>query len=317
MFSLFSLGSDPKLREEYLNFYGDVRVGKLLQDFDVLSVWCGFKYYKGHSERPPFLLVTAFVDSIDFSTSHVLNPKQDWKLRGFISWVGTTSLEATIFIEQEEPSGEWAKKVESLFIMVARSVNDQSPAILNKMIPQNDTEKWYFVRGEQNKTTRKNQQSESLFNTSPTAEEREIIHDTFLKTIDPNKAGFLSRVKPDNTIWMEDTRLKNLVICHPEYRNMYNKIFGGYLMKEAFELAWANACIYIKCNPIIVNVEDIIFRKPVEIGSLLYLSSIVVYSSERHLQTRVVAEVYDPKTGTVEATNIFYFLFSSNKSIPR
>ena len=43
----------------------------------------------------------------------------------------------------------------------------------------------------------------------------------------------------------------------------------------------------------------------------------VVYTSERHAQIRVVAEVYNVKRESFEATNTFYFLFSANQSIPQ
>ncbi len=56
-------------------------------------------------------------------------------------------------------------------------------------------------------------------------------------------------------------------------RNVYNKIFGGFLMREAFELGWATTCVYAKARPSVVCMDDINFRKPVEVGSLLYLSS--------------------------------------------
>jgi len=49
-----------------------------------------------------------------------------------------------------------------------------------------------------------------------------------------------------DTIWMEDAMLKTVRICFPEQKNIYNKIFGGFLMRQAFELAWANACVYSK-----------------------------------------------------------------------
>ena len=48
------------------------------------------------------------------------------------------------------------------------------------------------------------------------------------------------RIKPDNSVWFEDAKLKNLIICQPENRNRFNKIFGGFIMRQAFELAWAN-----------------------------------------------------------------------------
>ena len=49
------------------------------------------------------------------------------------------------------------------------------------------------------------------------------------------------RIKPENSVWFEDAKLKNLIICQPENRNRFNKIFGGFIMRQAFELAWANA----------------------------------------------------------------------------
>jgi len=311
---IIPLGSDGDvLQDDYLNFYGGVRVGKVLQDLDYLSVWCGFKYYKDSHQRPPFSLVTACVDNIDFNAP--LDSQQDLKLKGFVSWVGTTSLETTISIEQQDENGDWKQKAESIFIMAARSLNDGRSAILNKMVPQTEEENWYYERGYQNKLRRKNLNTKSLFSSAPTAGEREIIHEKFLKTIKMERATFQSRTKPLNTVWMKDTRLKNLLICQPDKRNIYNKIFGGFLMRGAFELAWANACIHMKCNPHISSVKDIVFHRPVEIGSLLYLSSIVVYTGERHAQIRVVAEVYNAKTDSFEATNTFYFLFSAQSSI--
>ena len=44
-------------------------------------------------------------------------------------------------------------------------------------------------------------------------------------------------------------------------------------MREAFELGWATTCVHIKSRPTVVCMDDINFQKPVEVGSLLYLSS--------------------------------------------
>lgn len=53
------------------------------------------------------------------------------------------------------------------------------------------------------------------------------------------------------------------------------------------------------------------FRRPVEIGSLLFLSALVVYVEENKIQTRVHAEVVDIHTAERETTNIFYFIFKT------
>lgn len=91
-------------------------------------------------------------------------------------------------------------------------------------------------------------------------------------------------------------------------------------MRQAFELAWANACLYSQTTPRITMVDDISFRKPVIIGSLLLLSSQVVYTQENHIQVKVHAQTIDPKTSKKEVTNDFYFKFSVpflNKTVPR
>lgn len=42
---------------------------------------------------------------------------------------------------------------------------------------------------------------------------------------------------------MQDAKLKNSFICFPIKQNLYGKIFGGFLMRAAFETAWANAAV--------------------------------------------------------------------------
>ncbi|KAI5627440.1 acyl-CoA thioesterase 9, tandem duplicate 1 isoform X1 [Silurus asotus] len=115
---------------------------------------------------------------------------------------------------------------------------------------------------------------------------------------------------------MEDAKLKGLEICHPQERNIFNRIFGGFLMRKAYELGWANACAFAGCRPMLVAVDDIMFRKPVEIGSLLMLSSQVCYTEEHHVQVRVHTEVLDPLTRQHDTTNVFHFTFQVDKPVP-
>ena len=70
-------------------------------------------------------------------------------------------------------------------------------------------------------------------------------------------------------------------------------------------------------------MDDILFQKPVEIGSLLYFNSQVCYTQDKYVQIRVSAEVVDPKTGHLSVTNVFQYTFSflndliPSKSIPK
>ncbi len=58
-------------------------------------------------------------------------------------------------------------------------------------------------------------------------------------------------------------------------------------------------------------VDDIMFQRPVEIGSLLFLTALVVYVEGNKIQTRVNAEIVDIHTAKRETTNIFYFIFKT------
>ena len=71
-----------------------------------------------------------------------------------------------------------------------------------------------------------------------------------------------------------------------------------------------------KSLPWLAHVDDIVFRKPVEIGSLLYLRSQVVYTRGHYVMVRVSAEVVNPETGTHDLTNVFHFTLKTDKLAP-
>ncbi len=130
------------------------------------------------------------------------------------------------FIVLDQEDGDKMKQVaEATFVMVARDALQQKGAFVNKLVPESEEEKALFERSNKNRQKKKGNVERSLFKVAPTAEEREIIHGLFLNTLDPTKSTFHSRVKPENTAWMESTRLKNLIICHPQVcRNILSSI---------------------------------------------------------------------------------------------
>lgn len=56
------------------------------------------------------------------------------------------------------------------------------------------------------------------------------------------------------------------------------QIFGGTLMRLAFELAWVTAGTYARQKPIVVATEEMVFMAPVDIGALLHLKAVIVYA---------------------------------------
>ena len=141
-----------------------------------------------------------------------------------------------------------------------------------------------------------------------------VVHDLYLEY---SKYLNTSVPKPSNIIWMSETVRESLVMCMPQDRNIHNNIFGGHLMRLAFELAFSTGVLYSKSRIHFAALDDIIFKKPVPIGSLLNLRSEIVYAPgapSRSFQIRVIADVLDPLQGTKDTTNIFHFTFVSQRT---
>lgn len=200
--------------------------------------------------------------------------------------------------------------LEAKFIMVALDKNTLKASKVPELKVETDLEKYYFAQGSRNKVKKTLSQSISLEKIPPSIEEMILIHNLYLEYIQYLDPTF-NKKKPDNVIWMKDTIQRSLVLCMPQDRNVHNKIFGGYLMRLAFELAYATGYIFAKSKISFVALDDITFRQPVSIGSLLSLTSQVTYSSQttRCFQVKVKADVIDPLTGKQDTTNTFHFTF--------
>jgi len=312
--AVIPLAGSVELQQKYVNFWNAVRFGRIMEDLDSMAVWISYTHnQKANQKKSALSIVTAAVDRIDIGESATLLPDKDIYLRGHVTWAGSTSMEVTMEVEQEQ-NGVLGKILEARFLMVARDPHNKVKAYINPLSVEGPEEQAIFDSGLAHKAQHILEAKRSLLKTLPTEEERQTIHDIFLSTLDTKWEGwwsgsFKNIKKLETSVWMEDTKLKNMIICFPEERNLYNKIFGGFLMRSAFELGWTNACLYSKSRPYLLAVDDILFTRPVEIGSLLYLSSQVCYTSGPHIQVKVHAAIVDPKTGDQLPSNVFHYTF--------
>jgi len=58
------------------------------------------------------------------------------------------------------------------------------------------------------------------------------------------------------------------------------------------------------------------FQKPVDVGSLLFLSSQVCFTQDNYIQVRVHSEVASLESKEHMTTNVFHFTFMSEKEVP-
>lgn len=68
-----------------------------------------------------------------------------------------------------------------------------------------------------------------------------------------------------DSILLRDTCFENSFICQPQQRNIHGRIFGGFLMQKAFELAFSTTYTFAGAAPRFVEVDHVDFLKPVSV----------------------------------------------------
>ncbi|CAD5233344.1 unnamed protein product [Bursaphelenchus xylophilus] len=315
---IIPLEQDPRIR---INYHGKnklIRFGKILEDLDTFAVWLAYKHNQGPEvemgtpNHPPFHAVTACVDKIDLQ-NRTIRSDLDIVMTGMVTWVGRSSMEITMHLSQKYSDDDYRDVLTARFVMVTLEPNGRKAVPNVPLALETEEDKVGFQKAEHARQVRIHREEMSLFKNPPTEIERAMLHDLFLQSIQ-NKN--MSRKLPENYRWMKDAKLENLVVCFPIKRNMYGKIFGGYLMRSAFETAFANAAIFSKCRPEVMAVDSVVFKKGVEIGSLLLLNAQVSYSTDCFMQMAVDAQVVDVESGERETTNTFQFTFRADKPVP-
>jgi len=154
-----------------------------------------------------------------------------------------------------------------------------------------------------------------------------------------------------HVVFTSSTVRQSSYLCLPQTKNAHGKVFGGYLMKKAYELAFMTAHTVTRRVPICLEVDDVFFRHPVattyiprthathpplvrggsraqpylyqvEIGSVLQLTSRIVHSDGYgpadvpRVSVSVRADVVNVAAGHTTETNTFEFIFTCKDPAP-
>uniref|UniRef100_A0A7S1U6Y5 HotDog ACOT-type domain-containing protein n=1 Tax=Phaeomonas parva TaxID=124430 RepID=A0A7S1U6Y5_9STRA len=84
---------------------------------------------------------------------------------------------------------------------------------------------------------------------------------------------------PPRRVLLNRTSLSNTFMTQPQQRNTAGRIFGGFLMRRAFELAFTTAYLFGGRLPRFEEVDEVAFHLPVEVGELVQFESAVLYVS--------------------------------------
>ncbi|KAG7949170.1 hypothetical protein I3843_13G048000 [Carya illinoinensis] len=303
---LYRFSSDYTLREQYRDPWNDVRIGKLVEELDALAGFITVKHCSDDdSTTRPLLLVTASVDRIVLKKP--ISVEVDLKMVGSVIWVGRSSMDIQLEVTQ---SNEDSVALTANFIFVARDSKTGKASQVNRLCPETELEKFLFEKSEAGNKLRRTKRG---------GDRRELENGEVnrLKTLLAEGRIFsdMPALADRDSILLRDTRLENALICHPQQRNMHGRIFGGFLMHRAFELAFLTAYAFAGLVPCFLEVDHVDFLRPVDIGDFLRMKSCVLYTEVENpeqplIYVEVVAHVTRPEMRSSEVSNTFYFTFT-------
>ncbi|KAF2101122.1 Thioesterase/thiol ester dehydrase-isomerase [Rhizodiscina lignyota] len=326
---ILPLAQDPWLLDTYTNSSGHIRLGTIFMDLDALS---GVIAYKHTGDA--VTTVTAAFDRI--TINRPLLEICDLEMSGMVTYAtGRSSMEISLQVAKAPKEGAEVKPEDILVTcsctMVSLDPGTRKPVPVNPLIIETEEEKRLYAIGEQNSKQRKEQGKTSLFKHTPNDEESDLIHAIWQKQVmyhDPNN----SERKPHNVYFMDSTRLQTASIMQPQYRNRHHfMIFGGFLLKQTFELAFCCAASFSHSRPSFLSLDPSTFENPVPVGSVLYLTATVVYTDPplvsvsgdastppkpyTRVQVRVDSKVRNVEHGETKPTGTFNYTFTVDKEL--
>ena len=148
------------------------------------------------------------------------------------------------------------------FRFVARDSKTGKAAPINQLAPQTEEEKILYADEQQYDEWQKKRRMQDNATTkggkSPQDFERQqaLLAEGRVLTDMPALAD-------KNNILIRDTILENVYICQPQQRNIHGRIFGGFLMRMAYQLAFSTCYLFVGRRPLFIEVDRIDFLRPV------------------------------------------------------
>ncbi|XP_051143673.1 acyl-coenzyme A thioesterase 2, chloroplastic-like [Andrographis paniculata] len=309
---LYNFSSDSILREQYRDAWNEVRIGKLLEDLDALAGTISVKHCSDDdSTTRPLYLVTASVDKMVLKKP--ISVDNDLKVTGAVVWVGRSSIEIQLDVTQPatEMASDDSVALTANFIFVARDYKTGKSAPVNRLTPETEREKSLYQAAEARNNTRKRK-----FRENDPEVENESTDRVESLLAEGRVFCDMPALADRDSILLKDTCLENSLICQPQQRNIHGRIFGGFLVHRAYELAFSTAYTFAGVLPSFLEADHVDFLRPVDVGDFLRFKSCVLYTEQRYdmdkprVHVEVVACVTSPERRSSEVSNRFHFTFT-------
>lgn len=289
--------TDPVLARRFLardsQMVGNIRFGKLLETLDKVAENTALAYV--HRFYPNARVVTAAVDNIVLRNPADTN--HDLVFSAQINHVGKSSMEVGIRIECLGAGS--SHLATCYFTMVARSTDcgEAKSLALPPLKYVQDVDVRRYKKAEQ----RRQAYREGLAK----AEEMPSLDEyLFLKKL--HKEQELEGAKG---LRAGELVLESTCKAYPEQENVPTTIFGGYLIRKAYELAALAAEMVAPDRPVPCQVNRINFNQPVLLGDQLKFTARVVYTGRTTIAVQSDIERFSRSAGDKALSNSCLFTF--------
>jgi acyl-coenzyme A thioesterase 9 len=274
---------------------GNIRFGKLLETLDKVAENTALAYV--HRFYPEARVVTAAIDNV--VVRNRADTTHDLVFSAQINHVGKSSMEVGIRIEC---LGAGSSHIASCyFTMVARSA-DSGEAKSLTLPPLH-----YDLEIEAKRHTKAEQRRQAYRESLAKAEEMPSLDEyLFLKKLHKEQES------PEFTgIRANELVLESYIRAYPEQENVPKTVFGGYLIRKAYELAALAAEMVAPDRVVPSKVNRINFNQPVLLGDQLKFTARVVYTGRTTITVQSDIERFSRSGGDKALSNSCLFTFSN------
>jgi acyl-CoA hydrolase len=287
---------DPRLRRRFMvvneSIPANLRWGRLLEVLDKLAEDVALSYVR--RATPDARVVTAAIDDVVLHVPADVN--QDLHLHARINYVGRSSMEVGIRVDQ----GPEQSLASCYFTMVARrgTGDDATNIPVAPLEYVDDVERFRRDMAVERRSAHRSHLAASR--EPPSADEYQLL--AALRAAQ-DQAGF-------DELLVGKLERSNWERMYPEQENVPEKIFGGHLIRRAFELAHIHAEEIAPQRPVVARVDRINFLQPVRIGDKLHFTSRVVYTGDTSICVEITIErlSLDRVTKALSNTCVFTFV---------
>ena len=305
----YPLEKDKLLRNSVTDFnnWSSFRLGKFYETVDALTADVAYRHCNGGTpldqaaEHRVTLVTAGHYHSRKLARTNI---HTDLFLRSYVTSVGRSSMEVRTDAVDLCPDGSERLVNVCHTVMVALdpatmkplSKSGRSIRPLELTDDTRDAERLQLAQQHQEIRQARSRQAMQLrlpVSAPPTPEEMRRVHQLqqglILQSEEPNSN------KPPPPV-VADFTFRSSCVVFPEQRNVHGKLFGGFVMTEAQNLAQYTATFFAQGNPVIsLGIDDAIFLQPIGIGDLVTFTARLVHSTGSACRVLVTVEVRDAK----------------------